>query len=114
MPFNEKRHRILRENPDIIQGWTNAIYKGQKWTEAAPITEIVKTIEPFFPGVDARALAAASERYRRLKIWKSTPGIEAKPIEKFQDILVEGHVLDPARRGKYQDLILPEFAAKAK
>jgi len=106
--------KYIRENPDIIQGWTNAIYKGQKWTEAAPITEIVKTIEPFFPGVDARALAAASERYRRLKIWKSTPVIEAKPIEKFQDILVEGHVLDPARRGKYQDLILPEFAAKAK
>ena len=62
----------------------------------------------------ARALAAASERYRRLKIWKSTPVIDAKPIEKFQDILVEGHVLDPARRVKYQDLILPEFAAKAK
>ena len=106
--------KYIRENPDIIQGWTNAIYKGQKWTEAAPITEIVKTIEPFFPGVDTRALAAASERYRRLKIWKSTPVIEAKPIEKFQDILTEGHVLDPARRVKYQDLILPEFAAKAK
>ena len=54
------------------------------------------------------------ERYRRLKIWKSTPVIEEKPMEKFQDILVQGHVLEPGKRVKFQDLILTEFAAKAK
>src|SRR5262249_61686303 len=106
--------KYIRENPDIIQGWTNAIYKGQKWTEGAPITEIVKTIEPFFPGVDTRALAAASERYRRLKIWKPSPVIEPGPIEKFQDILVEGGVLTPDKRVKFADLIRTEFASKAK
>src|ERR1700732_524132 len=41
--------KYMRENPEIIQGWTNAIYKAQQWTLAAPTDEIVKTIEPFFP-----------------------------------------------------------------
>ena len=106
--------KYIQEHPDVIQGWTNAIYKAQQWTLAAPTDEIVKTIEPFFPGVDPRALAAASDRYRRLKIWKPSPVIEPGPIEKFQDILVEGGVLTPDERVKFTDLIRTEFASKAK
>jgi NitT/TauT family transport system substrate-binding protein len=106
--------KYIRENPDVIQGWTNAIYKAQKWTQAAPMAEIVDNIKDFFPGVNPQALAAAGDRYRRLKIWKETPAIERGPIEKFQDILVQGDVLTPAKRVKYQDLILAEFAGKAK
>ena len=106
--------KYIRDNPEVIQGWTNAIYKGQKWTESAPTSEIVKILEPFFPGVNSQALASGSERYRRLKIWKNTPAIEPKAIEKFQDILVQGGVLDAAKRVKYQDLVLAEFANKAK
>jgi NitT/TauT family transport system substrate-binding protein len=106
--------KYIRENPDVIQGWTNAIAKAQKWTQAAPTAEIVDNIKEFFPGVNPKALAAASDRYRRLKIWKATPVIEPGPIEKFQDILVQGDVLTTAKRVKYQDLILTEFASKAK
>ena len=104
----------IREHPDIIQGWTNAIAKAQKWTQAASTAEIVDSIKEFFPGVDPKALALASDRYRRLKIWKATPVIDPGPIEKFQDILVQGDVLAPAKRVKYQDLILAEYASKAK
>ncbi len=106
--------KYIRENPEIIQGWTNAIAKAQKWTQAAPTAEIVDNIKEFFPGIDPKALALASERYRRLKIWKSTPVIDPAPIEKFQDILVQGDVLTTAKRVKFQDLILAEFASKAK
>ena len=35
-------------------------------------------------------------------------------MEKFQDILVAGGVLDAAKRVKYQDLVRAEFASKAK
>jgi NitT/TauT family transport system substrate-binding protein len=104
--------KYIRENPEVIQGWTNAIAKGQKWTETAPIPEIVKILEPFFPGVNPKALHAAAERYRRLKIWKSMPVIEPEAIEKFQDILVAGDVLTTAKRVKFQDLVLSEFASK--
>src|SRR5262245_33397594 len=106
--------KYIREHPDVIQSWTNAIYKGQKWTETAPPADIVKVLEPFFPGVSPQALAGAVERYRRLKIWKSTPAIDPKAIEKFQDILVQGGVLEAGKRVKYQDLVLTNFASKAK
>jgi NitT/TauT family transport system substrate-binding protein len=106
--------KYIRDNPEVVQSWTNAIYHAQKWTEAAPTAEIIKVIEPYFPGISAQALTAAAERYRGLKIWKTTPVIDPAAIEKFQDVLVQGNVLDPAKRVKFGDLVLTEFASKAK
>ena len=105
--------KYIRENPETIQNWTNAIYKGMKWTASAPIPDLVKTLEEFFPGVDPKALTGGAERYRRLKIWKTSPVIDPPAMEKFQDILVQGHVLDAAKRVKFQDLVITEFANKA-
>jgi NitT/TauT family transport system substrate-binding protein len=106
--------KYIREHPDVVQGWTNAIYKAQQWTATASAIEIAKVLEPYFPGIAMPALTAAASRYQRLKIWKSTPLIEPGPIEKFQDILVQGNVLDPAKRVKFADLVLTDFASKAK
>src|SRR5712691_8528782 len=106
--------KYIRENPEIVQRFTDVIARAMKWTAAAPTAELVQALEPFFPGVNPQALTAAAERYRKLKIWKSTPTIEAPAIEKFQDILVQGHVLEQAKRVKFQDLVLSEFAGRAK
>ena len=49
--------------------------------------------------------------------WDGTehpPVIEPKAIDKFQDILVQGNVLEPGKRVKFTDLVLTEFASKAK
>ena len=106
--------KYIRDHPDVIQGWTNAIYKGMRWTASAPPAEIATALAPFFLGVTPQALLGAAERYRRLKIWKSSPVIEPAAMEKFQDILVHGHVLEPAKRVKFSDLVVTEFFTKAK
>jgi NitT/TauT family transport system substrate-binding protein len=101
----------IHDKPEVLQAWTNAIARAEKWTGSAPIAELARTLEPFFPGVSAAALTAGVERYRRLGIWKSSPAIQPEAIEKFQDILVQGHVLEPARRVRYQDVILNRFTS---
>jgi NitT/TauT family transport system substrate-binding protein len=106
--------KFIRERPEVLQNWTNAIAKAMKWTAEAPIPDLVKTLEQFFPGVNPKALTAAAERYRRLKIWKSSPVIEPAAMEKFQDILVQGGVLEQAKRVKFQDLVVTEFFNKVK
>jgi NitT/TauT family transport system substrate-binding protein len=106
--------KFIKENPEVIQNFTNAIAKAMKWTETAPPAEIVKAIEQFFPGVNPKALTNAVERYQKLKMWKSSPVIEEKPIARFQDILVRGNVLEASKRVKFADLVLNDFANKAK
>jgi NitT/TauT family transport system substrate-binding protein len=106
--------KYIKDNPAVIQAWTDAIAKGMKWTASAPAEEIAKVLQEFFPGVNPKAMVGAAQRYQRLKIWKTTPVIEPAAIEKFQDILVQGHVLEQGKRVKFADLVLTEFAAKAK
>jgi NitT/TauT family transport system substrate-binding protein len=106
--------KYIAENPAIVQAWTDAIYRAQKWTAAASAADIVAAVEVFFPGINPKAMTAAVERYQKLKIWKESPVIEPQPIEKFEDILVHGHVLDPNKRVKFSDLVRTEFASKAK
>src|SRR5262245_17235721 len=106
--------RYIRENPAVIQAWINAIYRAQQWTASAHPSEIAKSIEQFFPGINARALLAGIERYRKFNIWKSTPTIDPSSIEKLQDILVQGGVLDHAKRVKFADVMRPGFADKAR
>ena len=106
--------KYIKENPAVIQAWTNAIYKAQQWTAAQSPAEVAKAIGPFFQGVNPQALVAAAERYRKLKMWKTTPKIEPEAIERFQDILVQGGVLEQAKRVKFETLVWTEFANKAK
>lgn len=46
--------KYIHENPEVIQGWTNAIYKAQKWTQAAATADVVKAI--VFPELIRRHL----------------------------------------------------------
>jgi NitT/TauT family transport system substrate-binding protein len=105
--------KYIQQNPGVLQNWTNAIFKAQKWTASAPTTEIVKVQQQFFPGLSAQVLTAATERYRNLKIWKETPLIEEKAIETFQDMLMQGGLLEASKRVKYHDIIVTEFANRA-
>jgi NitT/TauT family transport system substrate-binding protein len=105
--------KYMKDNPEVIQNFTNAIAKALKWTATAPAAEIVAALEQFFPGVNKQALINATQRYQKLKMWKATPVIEAKPIEKFQDILVNGNVLEKSKRVRFEDLVHNEFAKKA-
>jgi NitT/TauT family transport system substrate-binding protein len=106
--------KYIADNPAILQTWTDAIYRAQKWTAAASAADVVQAVMPFFPGVSLQAMGVAVGRYQRLKIWKSSPVIEPGPIQRFEDILVHGHVLDADKRVKFEDLVRTEFASKAK
>lgn len=103
----------IRDNASVVQGWTDAIAQAQKWTASARTDEIAGVLEPFFPGVAGPAMRAGIDRYRKLRIWKTSPVIDPSAIDRFQDILVQGNVLEAGKRVKVSDVLLNDFAAKA-
>lgn len=105
--------KFIKENASTVQAWTNAIAKAMKWTASAPTAELAAALSPFFPGVSAPAMTGGIERYRRLKIWKTSPFIDPESIDKFQDILVQSQLLDTAKRVKFESIVASEFARKA-
>jgi NitT/TauT family transport system substrate-binding protein len=106
--------KYIHDHPDVIQTWTDAIYRAQKWTAQQQPEQVAEAISPFFQGVNPKALAGAAKRFTELGIWKKTPKIDKEAMDRFQDILVQGHVLDNDKRVKFETLVLSQFADKAK
>lgn len=104
----------LQKNPDVAQAWANAVARALKTTQTAPVADLAKDVAEYFPGFSQAELVKAIDRYRANKIWKTQPLVEKAAIEQLQDMLIASGVLESARRVKYEDVVVTEFATKAK
>ena len=101
----------MEENPEIIQKFTNAVYRGQLWTENHTSGEIAEVIQSYFPENDVETLAGIIERYKSQDTWRATPVYSEEDFELFEDIMEEGGEL--TRRVSFDELIDNSFAQKA-
>ena len=73
------KQSYIDENPDVIQGFTNALQKGMDYVQAHTPEEIAKIIEPQFPETDLETITTVSYthllwgRMEELLISRSVP-----------------------------------------
>lgn len=108
--FSAKKSYI-NENPDIIQGFTNALQKGMDYVQTHTPEEIAKVIEPQFPETDLDTITTIVTRYYDQDTWKSNLIFEQSSFDLLQDILENAGELE--QRAPYEDLVTTTFAAKA-
>lgn len=101
----------MEANPDIIQKFTNAVYKGQLWTESHTSEEIAQVIQPYFPENDVETLSGIIERYKSQDTWRTTPVYSEEDFELFENIMEEGGEL--SKRVAFDELIDNSFAENA-
>lgn len=104
----------IKKNPEIVQAFTNAIYKAQLWSAKADPKEAATLVAGYFPGVSVDLLASSIKRYRDLGIIKFDPVTTPDALNRLQDIMVEGEVLKADKKVKYDRVIVTTFAEKAK
>lgn len=105
---------FIAENPEIVQGFTNAIARAESWIATASPTEAAAVLAPFFPGVDTALLETSFERQRAAGVWKTSPVIAPEAMSALQDMLIEGGLMTAEQRQPYENLVAPDFAAQAK
>lgn len=105
------RDDFMQENPDVVEAFTRAIYKGQIWVKEHTSAEIAKAILPQFPDSDLETLTTIIERYKAQDTWKEDPVFSKEGFELIQDIMQAGGELD--NRVPYDDLVRTDFAEKA-
>lgn len=108
--FSAKKSYI-DENPDVIQGFTNALQKGMDYVQAHTPEEIAKIIEPQFPETDLETITTIVTRYYDQDTWKSDLIFEESSFDLLQDILESAGELE--ERVPYEDLVTTEFADAA-
>lgn len=101
----------IEKNPEIIQGFTNAIYEGQKWVKEHTAKEIAEVVQDFFPDTDLEMLETAIQSYKNIDAWNDTPILTKESFEKLEDVMIEaGELLNKV---PYEKLINNTFAEKA-
>lgn len=101
----------IEKHPDIIQKFTNAIYKGQQYVKTHSSSEIAKVIQPQFPETDIKTLTSIVERYASQDTFKEDPIFEETSFDLLQTILHEAGEL--TQYANYNTLVNTDFAKKA-
>lgn len=101
----------IEKNPNVIQAFTNAVYKGLIWTETHSPEEIAKLIAPDFANVPLATIQAVVAEYKKVKTWATSPVITPDGMNQMVDLMVGGGILK--QRVPYNQIVNPTFAQKA-
>jgi NitT/TauT family transport system substrate-binding protein len=101
----------IEKNKDIIQRFTNAVYKGQKWVDTHTPKEIAEAIKASFPDSDLATLENVAKRYKDIDAWNKDPILKEPSLDLLQQVMEEAGELK--LRAPYDKIINTEFAQKA-
>ena len=105
------KESYIEENPEIIQGFTNALQRGMDYVNSHTPEEIARIIQPQFKENDLDTLTRIVDRYQSQDTWKGDTVFKEESFDLLQNILEEGGEL-PARV-PYEDLVTTEFSENA-
>lgn len=103
----------MEENPELVQRFTNAIYKGQLWFESHSAEEIADSIISFFPGTDRDIIISVVKNYKEIDALAKVPTIEEEDLNRLMDIIQEYDGKLIKERPPYEKIVNNEFAEKA-
>ena len=101
----------IEQNPDVIQGFTNAIYKGQQYVKEHTAEEIAELIKDFFADTDVEMLTTSVQSYMDIDAWKSDPILEEESFNLLQTVMTEAGEL--TKQADYDKFENNNFAEKA-
>ena len=104
------KRSYIEKNPGIIQGFTNAIYKGQIWVKEHTAREIAEIIQNFFPDTDLNMLTNSIQRYKDIDAWNDTPILGEDSFNRLQTVMEAAGEL--TNRAPYEKIVNNTFARK--
>ena len=101
----------MEANADVIQKFTNAVYKGQQFVAQNSAEDIAPLLQPYFEDISLEDLITVVQRYKDIEAWDTNPILEPEALDKLMDIMALAGQLD--ERADYNDIVTTEFAANA-
>ncbi len=101
----------MDENSDLVQRFTNALYKGQQWVQKASDEEIAKAMQPFFEDTSLEDLKIVAQKYKEIDAWASDPILKEESLNRLMDVMIEGGELD--EKIPYDSVVTTTYAQKA-
>ena len=103
----------MAANPGIIQGFTNAVARGQKWVQEHSAQEIAEAIADQFPDTSVETLTEVARRYQEIDAWNDTPVMQQEALERLEAVMESAGELDRSQWVDFSKLVDNRFAEAA-
>ena len=107
--YNAKKSYI-KENPEVIQKFTNAINKGLDYVWNNDEEIVAKAIVEYFPDMTINELSKMIKRYKDNDAWMKDTYFTEESFDHLQDIIISAGELD--KKVPYKDLVDTTFSKK--
>ena len=77
----------MAAHPDVVQGFTNAIARAQKWILSHSDREVAEAIAAQFPDTSLDVLERVTARHRAIDAWNQTPVMEQAALERLETVM---------------------------
>mgnify|MGYP000380721868 CR=1 FL=1 len=101
----------MSEQPEVIQQFTNAIYKGQQYVASHSAEEIAEIIAPQFKEISKADLVTVIQRYKDNDTWCETPLLKEESLNHLMDVMEMAGEL--TSRPPYEAIVETSFAEEA-
>ncbi|WHZ06155.1 ABC transporter substrate-binding protein [Neobacillus sp. YX16] len=102
----------MKENQDIVEKFTRAIYKAQQWVETHSSDEAAEAIKSYFPDTDLKLISTVIDRYKEQGSFATDPILDEEEWNNLQDIMDEAGELPEVV--DHKTLVNTEIAEKVK
>ncbi|MOA25131.1 hypothetical protein D3C78_1458400 [compost metagenome] len=108
------KQSYLNDNKEIVQKYTNAIYKAQRWVQSHTAEETATTITPFFKDTDHDILVSSVKRYLEQGTYAENPVLDDSEWNNLLDVIdTAGELKSSVERAQIVDDTFAEAAIKA-
>jgi NitT/TauT family transport system substrate-binding protein len=104
----------IAAHPDTVQGFANAVARGQKWIQDHTAAETAQAISAQFPDTDVKVLESVVQRYKDIDAWNATPVMKQEALERLETVMETAGVLKHEQWVDFSKLVNNSFAEKAK
>lgn len=101
----------METNPEIIQKFTNAVYKGQQFVANNSAEDIAPLLQPYFEDISPEDMVTIVQRYKDIEAWDTNPVLEPEALDKLMDVMALAGQLE--QRADYNKVVTTEFAENA-
>lgn len=83
------KQSYMEENKEVVEKFTRAIYKAQKWVEESSAKEVAEVIKPHFEDTELEIIEMVVERYKGQGSYAANPVLDEDEWNNLQDIMDE-------------------------
>ena len=103
----------IHDHADIVQRFTNAIARAQKWIAEHDAAQTAEIIAPQFPDTSVPVLTQVVQRYKDIDAWNATPVMTRSSLERLETVMETAGVLDHADWVDFDRLVDNSYAHNA-